>query len=144
MPNTSTKTKSKNGKKLNETTRLFIKTQILMALSDLVLLLIGSFIVYSFEPSKKAYFYISIFLFCISAFISGYYCGFKLHKKGLVTGLIFCLPLNLLIVLISLIINKFSFDLTFVITLLLLLISSMLGGILSVNTRMKAKNHRKG
>ncbi len=144
MPKTSVKTKSKNTKKTNETTRLFIKTQILMAIADLVFLLVGSFIVYSFELDKKIYFYISIFLFCLSSFISSYYCGFKLHKKGLVTGLIFCLPLNLAVVLISFLMNKFSYDFTFIITLLLLLISSMLGGILSVNTRLKANNHRKG
>lgn len=144
MQKSTLKTASKNDKKLNKSTSVFLKTQILMIITDIIFLLIGSAIVYSSEIKQKMYFYLSIAIFAIVSFIAGYYSGFKIHHNGLITGVIFCLPANILIILISLILNHFKFDFSCGISFIILLVASMLGGILSVNTRKKAKVNRKG
>ncbi len=136
---------SKKDKKMNPTTLLFLKTQVLMLVINAIFALSASFAFYVFQVNQNLYFYFSVIIFGLTSFIGGYYSGYHLHKNGLVIGLIFCLPMNVLLILISFALNHFKFDLTSVISLFLLLIASMLGGVLSVNTRLKAKqNNRKG
>lgn len=144
MQKTAIKSLSKGEKKLNNSTSVFLKTQILMIILNIIFLLAGSGAVYGSALKQSNYFYVGTALFCVVSFIGGYYCGFKIHRNGLITGLVFCLPSNLLVILVSLISNRFKLDFTCVISLILLLVASMLGGILSVNTRKKAKTNRKG
>lgn len=138
------KSKRNNDSKQSNNKIVFFKTQALIVIINLIVLMLISVIAYCSSINRCWYFYIAISAFSITSFIGGYYSGYKIHENGMVTGLLFCLPLNIIISLISLTVNSFKADITFFISLAILLICSMLGGILSVNTRMKAKKNRKG
>lgn len=71
------------------------------------------------------------------------YAGYKIHKNGISVGFLFCLPFNAIVTLASIVANSFKVDLTAVISFFILIVSSMLGGIFSVNIRIKARPKRK-
>lgn len=126
-------------KKLSPPLAIFLKSQIVAAVCYLSMFIIGSVVSLSFDLKRPNLFYISILCFCLSSFICAYYAGYKIHKNGLVVGLLYSLPANILTIVISVAVNQFKIDLTVLISLFILLISSMLGGILSVNTKLKPK-----
>lgn len=133
------KTAKNQGRSLNINTRIFLKTQVLSLATYIMLFLLTAVISLKMNLDEKACFYAAIFVFALSSFVSGYFSGYKVRKNGLVTGLVFALPANAAAVFISLACSGFKADFTILITLMILLISSMLGGVLSVNTRLKAK-----
>lgn len=136
--------KGRADKKMNESTVVFLKAQILYIVLSLLLMLLTSMILYSSSIDKKYYFYAAAAVLALTSFLCAYFAGYKIHKNGLVTGLLYSLPCNVIWLLISLIINSFKADATGLIAFAVLVISSMLGGILSVNTKLKAKKIRKG
>ncbi|MGN1195035.1 MAG: TIGR04086 family membrane protein [Acutalibacteraceae bacterium] len=134
------KTPSKrNEKKLNPTLKIFLKTQIIAAISYISVFLISSIVCLSLDMKKNNMFYVSALSFAAASFICAYYAGYKIHKNGLAVGLLYSLPANILVIIISVIVNGFKIDLTVLISLFILLISSMLAGVLSVNTKLKTK-----
>ncbi len=124
---------------LNTKTQVFIKAQILALILYMISFLVASGVSLAFNVSVSYAFYVCIFAFAISSFLCALYSGYKIHKKGIVIGFLFCLPFNLLVTLISAILNSFSIDLTAVISLFIMIVSSMLGGMVSVNIRIKPK-----
>ncbi|MCM1544740.1 MAG: TIGR04086 family membrane protein [Ruminococcus sp.] len=124
---------------INNRTKIFIKAQILALIVYSAFFIVASVIMYSSDMDKAKGFYAAIAAFAISSFVCGFYSGFKIHKNGLYVGLLFALPANAIVTLISLIINSLNIDFTLAITVAILLISSMLGGVVSVNTKLKAK-----
>ena len=82
--------------------------------------------------------------FVVSGLICGYFSGFKSRKDGIITGLkSVAVPITL-VVLISLVINKFDIDiLKMIINTAVMLLSGVIGSIAGVNTRMKPKARRK-
>ncbi|MCM1363617.1 MAG: TIGR04086 family membrane protein [Faecalibacterium sp.] len=133
------KGKPRTEKNISDKTKVFIKTQILALIVYLLFFLIASIILFSTEIDKSKSFYAAISAFAAAAFICGYFSGYKIHKKGLYVGLLFCLPMNVIITMVSLIVNSFKVDLTTTISFVILIVCSMLGGVLSVNTKLKAK-----
>ena len=87
--------------------------------------------------------YISLIPFTLSSLICGYVAGFKARKKGLYIGALNILPVLVVFLLISAAINTFEIDiLRTVLSIILMIISGGIGGILGVNTRLKPKKKR--
>lgn len=131
--------KRSSEKKLNPAMKIFLNTQLLALAAYLGIFMISSFICLALDLSRKNMFYFSALSFAAASFICSYYAGYKIHKNGLAVGLLYALPANLTVILISLIVNGFHADLTVIISAFIFLICSMLGGILSVNTKIKPK-----
>ena len=121
----------------NTTVNIFIKTQILAVIIYLISFLIFSLIALLADLSMKFDFICALLCFALSSFIVGFYIGRKLRQKGLLAGIIYSLPINTSVILISLIFSNFTFDLNIVITAIILLVSAGVGGIVSVNSRLK-------
>lgn len=133
------KGKPRSENKTDVKTKIFIKTQIFALIVYLIIFAVTSVAVYSSNIDKSKSFYLSAAAFAVASFICGFYSGYKIHKNGMYVGLLFGLPMNIIIILVSFIVNSFKVDLTALITLVILIICSMLGGVLSVNTKLRAK-----
>lgn len=120
----------------------FVKTQILCLILYLLLFLIASAICLTADFSCRGAYYAAILSFSLASFLCGGYAGYKIRKNGILIGLLFCLPANLIVSVLSAVTNNFSVDLTIVISFFILAVSSMLGGIVSVNTEKKPKSVR--
>ena len=79
----------------------------------------------------------SLLSFGLASFAVGFFIGRKLRQNGLLAGIIYSLPLNTLIVLLSLIFSDFTVDLNIAITATVLLVTAGAGGIVAVNSRLK-------
>lgn len=131
--------KKKSEKKLSKNVSVFIKTQILLFILYSAVLFIASLVVYTSTLGSNTYFYITALSLALMSFVGGYYSGYKIHKNGLLISLVYCLPMNVIVLFISSAVNKFKIDLTILISFAILIICSMLGGVLSVNTKIKTK-----
>lgn len=117
----------------------FIKTQIIAAVAYPLLFFAVSVISLSADLPEKYMFYATVLSLAAGSFACAAFAGSKLHKNGMVTGLLFCLPLNTVFMLISVILNSLKIDLTAAVSYFILIVASMLGGIVSVNTKTKPK-----
>ena len=137
--------KTKKGKWFSElslSTKVFLKTQILSFVLYTSSFLISAALGLSMNVSKGNAFYLAVFFYSVCSFICAYYAVRQIHKNGISVGFLFCLPMNIIIVFASIAANSFRIDLTAVISFIIFAISSMLGGIVSVNTRIKVKKGR--
>lgn len=89
------------------------------------------------DSDKDKVYYLSVASFGVASFIFAYISVLKERKNGLLYGILYTLPLNLAIIFVSLILCSFKADLHLLISAAVLLITSALGGILSVNSRIK-------
>lgn len=131
--------KRKKERKMSPPLKIFLKSQLVAAVCYLTVLIVSSIVCLSLDFKRQNMFYVSILCFAAASFICAYYAGYKIHKNGLTVGLLYSLPANIITVFLSVAVNQFKIDLTVLISLFILLISSMLGGILSVNTKLKPK-----
>ena len=131
--------KRKKEKKMSPPLKTFLKSQLVAAVCYLTVLIVSSIVCLSLDFKRQNMFYVSILCFAAASFICAYYAGYKIHKNGLTVGLLYSLPANIITVFLSVAVNQFKINLTVLISLFILLISSMLGGILSVNTKLKPK-----
>jgi len=126
-----------NKKKVN-----YIPDFVVLLIYDLIIkcsvLLISSSIIFAFDISSD--YFLFIILFGLGNLLIGYIVGKKKKKKGLIFAVLYTLPTNLLIVLISTFINDFNVDYIIFITFIILVISSATGGIISVNLKNKIKH----
>ncbi len=128
-----------NKKELSTSTKVFIKTQILFLNLNIIALIISVYACLQLDLARNNIFYVCIASLAFGSFFSSFYAGYKIHKNGLMIGLLFCLPINALMIFISMLTNSFEIDLTALIALFILVVVSMLGGIISVNITMKAR-----
>ena len=131
--------KRKKERKMSPPLKTFLKSQLVAAVCYLTVLIVSSIVCLSLDFKRQNMFYVSILCFAAASFICAYYAGYKIHKNGLTVGLLYSLPANIITVFLSVAVNQFKINLTVLISLFILLISSMLGGILSVNTKLKPK-----
>lgn len=124
---------------LNVPLQTFIKTQLLSAVVYPLLFFAVSIVALSADLSEEYMFYAAVLSLSAGSFFCAAFAAGKLHKNGMVTGLLFCLPFNTLAVLTSAAVNSFKIDLTAAVAYFILLVTSMLGGIISVNTKSKPK-----
>ena len=131
-PNRAVRNKSENSQ-LN----LFLQIQLFAIVVYTILYFGGSFIALIADISSKYDFIVSLVIFTISSFVVGFFTGIKLRRNGLVMGIIYSLPLNLTIIIISLIINDFAFSFNMLISLFVLTTFAGVGGVLAVNKRLR-------
>lgn len=135
MPEIRTEKNNRASRKDTTNKDAFIKSIIFSLLVYSAVYIISCFCALTFDIRDSYDFYISLLSFAAASFISGFYSGNKLRKNGLVTGLLFTLPVNALIILISVVLTDFKPGITLLITALVLLLSSAAGGIFAVNKR---------
>jgi putative membrane protein (TIGR04086 family) len=124
---------NKNNTMLN----LFINVQIFAVICYVGIFLIGSLIALLIDlPSDSDYLF-SIVLFSVCSMLTGFYAGIKKRENGLLVGIIYTLPLNAIVVLISLFYNSFAIGVNLAVTIVVLMISGAIGGILAVNKRLR-------
>lgn len=130
---------SRKRKNLSENTTIdiFIKVQIFAVLIYLLFFLLFSMISLFADISMKYDYMFSILCFALGSFTSGFYVGYKLKQNGLLAGIIYTAPINTLIILVSMLFSDFSVDYTMIITVVILVASAALGGVVSVNRRRK-------
>ena len=121
----------------NQQLNLFIKVQIFAVITYLTLFLIGSFLALRADISRKYDLIFTLIIFAISSLAVGFFAGIKLRQNGLISGILYSLPMNLLTIVISLLLNDFTFSVNIIITAVILILSSGIGGILAVNKRLR-------
>ena len=84
-------------------------------------------------------FIVILIAFSVADFISSYYIGKKTRKNGMIYGIVYNLPVIVLIIFISLILNSFTFDMRLLFFAVIRIILSAAGGITAVNTKSKRK-----
>lgn len=133
-----TKSKPKKGiKKEKYIINFYIKTQILAAVVYIVLFVVSSIIALIADSPDKNDSVIIISVMSLASLITGFYAGMKIRSNGLIVGVIYALPVNALLLIISLISGNFAIGINFFISLFALIISSAVGGIIAVNKRLK-------
>lgn len=137
MPKIKTKTKKRSSSSANSSNNkdIFLKCLIFSLACYVIVYLISCSAALIFDLNDNYDFYVSLISFSSASFCSGFYTGIKLRKNGLISGLVFTLPANLILILTCLIISDFKTDITLLITAVALLVSSALGGIVAVNKR---------
>lgn len=109
----------------------------------LILLVIATAASVYFDLQKSDNFIVLLFMLAIGSFISGYFSGKVKRHNGMTTGIIYVIPSVLLLVLISLILNTFSFSINIFISVLVSVFAAAVGGIVGVNMRQKVKRVKK-
>ncbi len=89
------------------------------------------------DMKKEAMAYMSLIFLGVSSFLSGFSAGIRERKNGLVCGILSALPFNALFIITALLLNRFSTDINLLISVAAGLASSAVGGIVSVNVRLK-------
>ena len=107
---------------------LLIKAAIILTLSVIVLTL----------DIEINYIFLIVTIGICNA-LMGYIIGSEKKKNGLFLALIYTLPGNLSLLVISLILNGFKFDYFAFLTLTTMMITSAVGGVVSVNKKKKIK-----
>ena len=107
---------------------LLIKAAIILTLSVIVLTL----------DIEINYIFLIVTIGICNA-LMGYIIGSEKKKNGLFFALIYTLPGSLSLLVISLILNGFKFDYFAFLTLTTLMITSAVGGVVSVNKKKKIK-----
>ena len=131
------KPKSNRQVTVNSSVRTFINVQIFGLITYTLIFILTSLIAVSADLSRKYDMIFSLLAFALSSFITSFYTGYKLRQNGLISGIVYCLPLNIIVILIALIFADFVIDYSLLITIIALVASSAIGGVLSVNKRRR-------
>ena len=94
------------------------------------------------DLNNNAYHIYSIAGISAGSMICGFINGRKKKQNGLLNGVIFTLPSNLLLIIFSLYLNEFSADYLLIFSIGFSLMFAALGGVLSVNIKKKTKIKR--
>ena len=121
----------------NETIDTFIKIQIFAVIVYLILFLLFCTAALVVDLSSKYDLLCALLSFTLGSFIVGFYTGNKLKQNGLLAGIIYSAPINTLVVLAALLYSDFSVNLNMVITIIALIASAAIGGVVAVNRRRK-------
>lgn len=123
-------------KRENPSVNIFFSTQIFAVICYIAVFFIGVLIALAADlPSKYDYIF-SLVLFAACSLISGFFAGMKIREKGLIVGVLYTLPANLIVALISLLLNDFNIGINLLITFTVLILAGGIGGILAVNKRL--------
>ena len=127
----------KNTKSTNKEFKSYLKMQGINALVYLIIFTLITLISTASDVSSSSMLYIAPTFIGIASFVSGFSAGLKERKKGIVCGIVNSAPLNAVFIIISLIMNGFSADMTLLVTAFLGLLASAVGGIVAVNIRLR-------
>ena len=127
----------KTRKTENDVINTFIRIQ-LTGLSAYVLIFTLFCIIGLSADIKRSYdMILSLAAFSLGSFLTALTAGLKIREKGLLVGAIYTLPLNTLVILISLFFCNFAVDFRLLITVLILILSGAIGGVTGVNFRFR-------
>ena len=127
----------KNPKKKNDKLKSFLKGQAIIFLIYTVIFSAFSAASVATDTGKENMIYVSLIFLAISAFASGFITGIKERRNGLISGVLSALPITLLLIALSFVFNGFHADFTLLVSVAVSLLLSALGGIVSVNIRLK-------
>ncbi len=127
----------KSRKSENLIINTFVKIQLMGIIIYAVIFLLSSMIAMSADLKQSYDIIISLTTFSMCSFITALFAGLKIRERGLLVGLIYTLPLNSLILLISLCFADFEIDFRIFLTGLMLLIFGAIGGVAGVNLRLR-------
>ncbi len=127
----------KNSNKKNDSLKKYIKYQLIILLFYFVLFLIFCSVSVVADVNKDILPYISVFFICVGSLAAGFFAGIKERKNGILSGLSYALPSDIIWITVSLILNGFKADIILPITVFASIILSALGGIISVNIKLK-------
>lgn len=94
---------------------------------------------YIINVKQENYFIFSMGGLCLGCAAAGFITGVKKRRKGMIYAVLYSLPSIVLYAVISMIINSFKIDYTLIVSVVLPVIFSALGGIISVNMRTRPK-----
>lgn len=96
---------------------------------------------YFYLADRNVYEEYFVILIALSAadFVSSYFIGKKIRKNGLLCGVLYNSPFIVLFIVISLLLNGFSFDSRLLYFITSRIILSAIGGITAVNSKSKRK-----
>ena len=115
----------------------FLKLQIINALISLALFSAFAAVSVSCDIKNDSMYIFSLAFVGVLSFICGVSAGLKERKNGIICGITGALPLNIITITVSLILNSFKPDISILITLLIGIVLSSVGGIVAVNIRLK-------
>lgn len=115
----------------------FIRIQIYALIIYFVMFFAFSLVCLATDLSKDYTYYVSLALFSVSSFLVGFISGTKIRQNGLVTGVLHALPMNLLLLVTSLVFNGFKADYSALISAVVMILASAVGGIVSVNIKVR-------
>lgn len=115
----------------------YLKLQLCNTLIYLAVFLLFSVVCVKADVAKENMMLISLSFIGIASFLSGFSAGLRERKNGIVCGILSPLPVNLIVIGASILLNGFRLDLHILYTVTVCLVMSALGGIISVNIRLK-------
>ena len=119
------------------TVDIFIKVQVFALGVYIAIFMLFCIIALMADLAVKYDYVFSLAGFALGSFATGFFSGLKLRQNGLLSGLIYSLPANTLVVLVSLIFSDFNVGINIVVTAVVLLVSAAVGGVVAVNRRRK-------
>ena len=106
-------------------------------LAEIIFFTASCIIALILDIKHENYYIFSITALALGSFASGFVSTRKIRRKGMLNGIIYALPSNLIFTFISVILNSFSIDYNIIFTFILVVVSSAAGGITSVNIRSR-------
>ena len=132
-----TKKRNQNPNSANKkfSPKLFLISSVKSLIVYALLLLLTAFLCYKINIAADKYFYIMLIISTISSLISGFAYVSKVREKGILNGIFAGVPCIALMLILVLLYNNASLTLTTAIVVLVMILSSGIGGTLSVNLR---------
>lgn len=104
---------------------------------NIIIMILMCIIIHLSDSDINSGYFIILTIQCIALFITGYMTGKKFRKNGLLNGILYNGPYILIVLIISLLLTRLKFDSRMVVSVLFMLTTSAIGGIVSVNSRKK-------
>ena len=76
---------------------LYIRSQIIFLFIYILTFITASFISAKLDVAADSVYYISVVIVAVVSLFIGLFSGYRIREKGMITGIIFSLPVNLLI-----------------------------------------------
>jgi putative membrane protein (TIGR04086 family) len=118
---------------------LIIKATLFFVISSILAIFIFAFVMYLLEGGYEyspIYATVSV---AFGGFVASFYLGLKLQKNGILIGLSVGGIIFLVVTLLALIINSGAVSIHLLLRLIILILSSVIGGILGVNRKSEPK-----
>ena len=128
--------------KNNKNTNIFNNRIILLLISFIIetaFFLIGVAIALFADIKNTGYYSTCLLSLGLGCFVSGFVTARKIKQNGFMNAVIYSLPGNLFYIVFSSALNAFKIDYHIIFSLILIIVSSAIGGIISVNVRPKLK-----
>lgn len=134
------KKKSQKAKKRTATAeKNEFKTYLISALKGLILFfalfVLSAFICYKADAEHKYYYIIMIIICSVSSFFGGVFTSGRMKEKGLICGFLGALPIIAVCLIASVITGGFVPGVKLLVACLAMLLSGVVGGILTANMR---------